>query len=345
MPRDRKIGAPPGTLVHIGEKMNGNIKISQITYDKEGLEEYVIPDVINIELDATRNNWIDIQGLHDVDVIAKLGKKYDIHSLVLEDIVNTEHRPKIEEYEDYVFIILKTISGLEGNNELEQVSILLGKNYVFTFQEGNINNLGNIRERLKNQKGKLRTHSCDFLAYSIIDALIDKYFLLTDQYADTIQHLEDEIIHSPDKDSLLKLQKMKNEVANIRKTIYPVREIINRFEKVDNDFMDQSTTIYLRDIYDHAIQIIEAIDTYRETLSGLIEVYLSNLSNRMNEVMKVLTIIATIFIPLSFLAGVFGMNFVYMPELGWRYSYPIFIISMCLIATSMLYFFKKKGWI
>ncbi|HPR41963.1 MAG TPA: magnesium/cobalt transporter CorA [Candidatus Methanofastidiosa archaeon] len=341
----KKIGSPPGTLVHVGKKRTHDVRITQYIYDKESVEKYAIGSVDDIRDPGKRNSWIDVSGIHDMDIIEKFGARYDIHSLVLEDIMNTHQRPKLEEYEDYLFIVLKGLSAIDGGIELEQVSLLLFHNLAITFQEGEETMFSNLEERLNAPKGKLKKYGSDYLAYAAIDIIVDGYFIILENLAEKIQCLEREVIVEMSEEGLVKIQRLKNELTELRKTIYPLREVMSKLEKTGSDLIKDSTDIYLRDVYDHLVQILEAIETYREMLSGLLEIHLSNMSNKMNEVMKILTIIATIFIPLSFITGVFGMNFVYMPELQWKYSYPLTLAAMFLIVIVMLLFFRKKRWI
>ncbi|MBN1786110.1 MAG: magnesium/cobalt transporter CorA [Candidatus Methanofastidiosa archaeon] len=346
MPNRKEVGAPPGTLVHVGRKKAQTVAIRQLFYNADDFEDIEIKNLDELKrAKKGMNSWINVSGIHEIGVIESIGNYFEIHPLVLEDILNTEQRPKLDEYDDYVFIVIKSISSFDPEIDHEQISIILMENLVITFQEGLENHLDGLMERLAKHQGRLRTHGSDYLAYAVLDTIVDKYFLLLDHYSSVIEGLEVKIIDSPSKDILSRIQKLKKQIADIRKTMYLNREIIGRFEKIDTRILDSSTLPYVRDVHDHTVQILESFDNYREILSGLLEIYLSNLSNKMNEVMKVLTIIATIFIPLSFIAGVFGMNFAHMPELGWKYSYPIALISMLIIALFMLRFFSKKEWI
>jgi len=341
----KKVGSPPGTLVHIGKKRSHDVKVTQYLYSKDHLESFELKGLDDIKKDSDKRSWIDVTGIHDTSIVEEFGRRYDIHPLVLEDIMNSQQRPKLEEYEDYVFIVLKAISVINKGMEMEQISIVMFEDYVITFQEGTENAFANIVERLERSKGKLRMHGCDYLTYALIDTVVDRHFLVLEMISEDIQRLEHELMHNVSKDFLIRIQSMKNELADLRKTTYSHREIMNKMEKMENELFKESTAIYLRDVYDHLVQIMESIETYREMLSGLLEIYLSNLSNKMNEVMKVLTIIATIFIPLSFIAGVFGMNFVNMPELEWKWAYPFTLFGMFTIAIVMVLFFKKKRWL
>ncbi|MBU0635485.1 magnesium/cobalt transporter CorA [Candidatus Micrarchaeota archaeon] len=344
-----KTGFSPGSLVHIGEKKTEHVKIHIIDYSPDSLQEI---DAQKIEetfpfKDKTTISWIDITGLHDKNIMEKIGENFDIHSLVLEDILNTEHRPKIEEFETRLFITLKMISFDEKKKKLlfEQVSLLLGPNFVISFQEKEGDVFDPLRERIRKEKSRTRAMGADYLGYALIDVIVDHYFLVLEKIGEKIEKLEEELMREPKQKTLKEIYAMKRELISLRKAVWPLREVISRIERTEHTIIKKKTGIYFRDLYDHIIQIIDTIETSREMVSGMVELYLSSLSNRMNEVMKTLTIIATIFIPLTFIAGVYGMNFKFMPELEWPLGYYTIGIVMLIVAGTLVVYFKRKKWI
>ena len=346
-----KAGMPPGTLTHVGEKKTEKVRITItiMDYDATYYEENEITDVEECFQfrDKTSVTWINVNGVHDPEVIEKIGKFFDIHPLTLEDILNTGHRPKIEDFEDYLYIVLKMLSFDIQENDIksEQVSLVLGNNYVISFQEKEGDVFNPIRNRIKNSKGRIRKMSADYLAYAIIDAVVDNYYIILEKNNEKIEALEEELVTNPTPKILHLIHDLKREMLFIRKSIWPLREAVNSMERGESPLIHDSTQVYLRDLYDHTIQIIETVNTLREMISGILDIYLSSISNRMNEVMKTLTIFAAIFIPLTFLAGIFGMNFEYMPELKLRWAYPTLLITMLILGVSLFVYFKKKNWL
>ena len=345
----KKTGLPPGTLIHVGEKMTEKVRIRVMDYDEENSEE---KDLEKIEecfpyLKRSTITWINIDGLHEVHVIDKIGKHFDLHPLALEDILHTEERPKMEDFEDYLFITLKMISYDNQMNQVnaEQFSLVLGTNYLISFQEKEGEVFNQIRERIRKKTGRIRKMGADYLAYAIIDAIVDNYFVVLEKLGEKIESIEESLISDPDPDTLNEIHHLKRELIFLRKSVWPLREMINGMERLESDLILDRTTVFLRDVYDHTIQVIDIIETFRDMASGMLDVYLSSVSNRMNEVMKVLTIIATIFIPLTFISGVYGMNFKYMPELEWHWGYPLIMFIMAILAIFMLFYFRKKRWL
>ncbi len=347
--RSSKQGLPPGSLVYVGDKPQDGVRITVIDYDEASFEEKTFTEVSQcfVFRDKPSVKWINIESVHVPEVLEKLGECYGFHPLVLEDIMNTDQRPKVEDFGDYVYVVLKMLmqDARTGNLETEQVSIIFGPNYVISFQEGMEGDVfGPLRERLRSGKGRIRKMGADYLAYSLMDAMVDKYFSVLEAVGDRIEALEQDLLEKPDNQSLATLHAIKREMLYLRKIAWPLREVISNLQKSESRLIDDRTRIYFRDVYDHVIQIIDTIETFRDMLSGLLDVYLSSISNRMNEVMKVLTVIATIFIPLTFIAGVYGMNFKYMPELEWHWGYPIFWAVMLGIGGGMLYYFRRRKW-
>ena len=347
--RSSKAGLPPGTLVYVGEKKVESVRITFIDYDEQNFQEKQVPDIEEcLKLkDTPTVTWINIDGLHDIELLEKLGKGFELHPLILEDILSTGQRPKFEDYEKHIFIVLKMLSLSEENQsvEAEQVSIILGPNYVISFQERIGDVYEPIRERIRKAKGRIRKMGPDYLAYSLIDAIVDNYFIILERFGEKIESMEEEVIGDPSERIAQQIHSLKREMIFLRKSIWPLRELIRGLQTSESSLINESTDIYMRDVYDHTIQIIDTIESFRDMVSGLLDIYLSSLSNKMNAVMKVLTIIATLFIPLTFVAGIYGMNFKYMPELGWKWSYPLVWLIMIVVAIVMLSYFKRKKWL
>jgi magnesium transporter len=344
-----KTGLPPGTLVHIGEKKSEKVKVTAIQYNEGFYQEREIEAFREcLPKDNSVVTWLNIDGVHQLDLVETIGECFTLHPLSMEDIVNTGQSPKLEDYEDYLFIVLKMLYYDEKEHEIEveQVSLCLSSNFVVSFQEENGRDVFNpIRERLRNGKGRIRKMGADYLAYSLIDAIVDSYFIILDKLGERIEDLEEEVVKDPGEKTMQELHRVKRELIFLRKSVWPLREVISGLQRGDSPFIHEYMHIYLRDVYDHTIRIIETIETFRDILSGILDIYLSSISNRINSVMKVLTIIATIFMPLTFLAGVYGMNFKYMPELEWHWGYPALMIVMAAIGISMLVYFKIKNWL
>jgi len=325
------------------------VKITIIDYDEEKFQEKEVETIDEVFpfSDKSTATWINLDGIHQVDNIEKIGKHFKIHPLVLEDIMNTGQRPKMEDFNNYLFLVLKMLSYDEEENETktEQVSLILSSNYVISFQENEGDVFDPIRERIRTDRGRIRKMGVDYLAYSLIDAIVDNYFMVLEKIGEKIEDIEDEMIKNPTPEVLHAIHRLKRELIFLRKSVWPLREVISRLERWESPLIDKSIDIYLRDVYDHTIQVIDALETFRDMLSGMLDIYLSSISNRMNEVMKVLTIIATIFIPLTLIAGIYGMNFRYMPELESPWGYPIVYMIMLAIGAVMLMYFRRKKWL
>ncbi len=347
--RSIKAGLPPGTLVHIGNESNKTVQISVIGYGPDGVEEQHFEHVEQYLQNPCDSSvvWVNVEGVHDVELIRALGDKHAFHPLVLEDIVNTIQRPKIEDYGDYLFIVLKMLHPTgDGDFSSEQLSIILGPDYLFTFQEGVKGDAFDaVRDRLRGGKGKIRAMGADYLAYSLIDAIVDGYFGILEGFGERIIDVEEELTASPDQKALHRINGMKKEIIYLRKSVWPLREAISFLERGDSSLLHDSTRLYFRDVYDHTVQVIDTVETYRDLLSGMLDLYLSSISNRTNEVMKFLTVIGTIFMPLTFLVGVYGMNFKYLPELEWKNGYFVLWVLMVALALLMVAYFRKKRWL
>jgi len=347
--RSKKAGLPPGTLVHIGEKKTEIPRITIIDYDETHFQEREAKSIEECFLfkEKPTLTWINVDGLHQVEVMERLGECYGLHPLVMEDILNTDQRTKMEDYGDYMYIVLKALEFGSKSNEVEaeQISLILGSNFVFSFQEREGDTFNPIRERIRNGKGHIRKMGTDYLAYALLDSIVDNYFIILEKIGEKIEFLEEKLVSTPSPETLQMIQHLKREMIFLRKAIWPLREVISSLERRESSLIKESTRVYLRDVYDHAIQVMDTIETYRDMVSSMLDIYLSSVSNRLNSVMKVLTIIATIFMPLSFLAGVYGMNFKFMPELEWRWSYPLIWLIMVGIGIFMLTYFKKRRWL
>ncbi len=351
----KALNQAPGTLTYIGRKESAETKLEVIDYSKDSFERYLSTnpeDAFNFE-NEDKTTWINIDGLSNTTEIEKLGKYYDLHPLIMEDLVNTNQRPKIDEFQDYIFVVVKMLyfpkEATDKNNGdliVEHVSLVMGKDYVLTFQEAGGDVFDNVRDRLEHSKGRIRTNKSDYLLFCLLDAIIDQYFEVVDLIGDKIEQLEENLFQSePNDDITFEIQELKRTILRIRRAVFPLREVLSRLEKLDSILIEDKTRNYFRDIYDHILQVSENIDIYREMTRGLMDMYMTTISNKMNEVMKVLTIIATIFIPLTFIAGIYGMNFEFMPELTWKYSYFVLLGVMFLVFLLMIYYFKRKKWL
>lgn len=347
--RMKRAGLPPGTLIHTGAQVGEKVSINIIDYAAERLEE---KEEVRVEecfpfRERPTVTWINVNGLHRVDIIENIGTPFGIHPLVLEDILNTTQRPKMEDFGEYLFVVLKMTYSNEATREItvEQVSMILGSNFVISFQEREGDVFNPVRERIKNGKGRIRKMGADYLCYALIDAVVDNYFVVLESVGERIEALEEEVVGAPEPETLQKIHKLKRQMIVLRKSVWPLRELIGGLQRAESPLVRDTTEIYLRDVYDHTIQVIDTTESFRDMVSGMLDIYLSSISNRMNEVMKVLTIIATIFIPLTFIAGIYGMNFKFMPELEWRYAYPLVWLMMGVVVFFMLRYFRKKRWL
>ncbi|MBI2140449.1 magnesium/cobalt transporter CorA [Candidatus Woesearchaeota archaeon] len=348
--RSDTAGLSPGTLVYIGKKRSDRVKITVIDYDKSHVlrKELKDPKECFSFRDKPTTTWINIDGIHRVDIIETIGKHFRLHPLVLEDLLNTGQRSKMEDFDHYLFIMLKMlyIAPEHGEIKTEQVSIILGKNFVISFQEEEGFDVFNpIRERVKNPQGRHRRSGTDYLAYTLIDAIVDNYFAVLEHLGERIEMLEDELVAKPTQHTFHKVHELKRQLIHIRKAVWPLREVVNSLEHNDTNLIKEKTRVYLRDVYDHVVQAIDSIETFRETISGMLDIYLSSTNLRLQQIIKVLTIITVIFMPLNLIASIYGMNFEHMPELSWAYGYPMVIVSMAVLSLTMLAFFWKKRWI
>jgi magnesium transporter len=344
----KKAGLVPGTLVHVGEKMADQTRMRVIDYDGTAFREEearTVADCLPFKETPTVT-WLNVDGIHDVGIVEQLGRAFGLHPLILEDIVNTEQRPKLDEYEGYLFAVVKMLYYDTDDQAVkgEQVSIVLSQNFVISFQEREGDVFDPIRERIRQGKGRIRQSGSDYLAYALIDAIVDNYFKILETIGEEIEKIEEELVGHPTPETLREIHRLRREMVFLRRSIWPLREVISGLQRADSSLIREPTVLYLRDVHDHTIRVLDTLETYREMVSAMLDIYLSSLSNRMNEVMKVLTIFAAIFIPLTFIAGIYGMNFQHMPELEWRWGYYVAVGAMGLIGISMLAIFKVKRW-
>lgn len=352
--RSKKAGLPPGSLVLIGEQHHEPVQITGLDYDEASCREkrgLSVEGAVGLK-DTPAVTWIHVEGL-DVDVVKRLGEGFGLHPLTQEDLLNTDQRPKFEDYGAYLFVVLKMFlpNGQAGEAVSEQVSLVVGPNWVLSFVEKGLPLFDGVRERLRAGTGRTRKMGADYLAYSLIDTVVDNYFVTLETTGEAVESLEEQLVLNPGPEVLREVYKLKHALIFLRKSVWPLREVVSSLSRSESPLVQDATKLYLRDVYDHTIQVIDIIETFRDMASGMLDMYLSSLSNRMNEVMKVLTIIATIFIPLTFIAGLYGMNFNTeaspwnMPELRWRYGYLAALVVMAATALGMLLFFRRKKWL
>ncbi|MFH1700563.1 MAG: magnesium/cobalt transporter CorA [Candidatus Zixiibacteriota bacterium] len=351
----KKKGLKPGSIVFVGEQKIEQTRFRIIDYNDSELNEYEVSSIEECYpyKDKATMTWINIDGLHDVSMLEKIGQHFGFHPLVMEDIANTGHRPKLEVGDEYIFMVLKMLylDATHDNILSEQCSIIFGKNFIISFQERVGDVFESVRDRLRKTVPRVRFMTSDYLAYTLVDAIVDHYFVVLEGLASKIEDMEDELIKNPKTDDLETIHDLKRQLIYMRKATWPLREVVGGLERVETNLIKDSSKPYLRDLYEHTIQVIDTVETFRDMVSGLLDIYLSSISNKMNEVMKVLTIIATIFIPLGFLAGVYGMNFdtsisgFNMPELGLPFGYVMFWVIALFIGSGLFIFFKRKNWL
>ncbi len=349
--RSRKAGLPPGTLVYIGEEREAPVRLTLMGYDATDVVEKtgLSPQKCLPLLEKHKVNWINVDGIHDAGVIQVLGEEFHLHPLVQEDLLNTEQRPKVEDHDSYLFVALKMLymAGDNGHVESEHISLILCPNALLSFQERQGDVFDSVRERIRSGRGRVRSCGADYLMYTLLDAVVDQYFAILENFGGRLDALES-MIYKPggsSSASLIELHRLKREIVFLRKSIWPLREVVGALSRGDSKHLTEGTLLYLRDVYDHALQVVETVELFREMIAGMIDVHLTTAGNRMNEIMKVLTIMSSLFIPLTFIAGVYGMNFTHMPELDVPWAYPVVWCVMIGVFSGMLLFFRKRGWI
>jgi magnesium transporter len=347
--QSKMAGLPPGTLLYVGEKTVEPVRMTVIDYDAEHFAEKQVAEAeecFPLKMTPT-TTWINISGIHRPEIIEKLGGAFGLHPLLQEDILNTGQRPKFEDYEEYIFIVLKMLTYDQQRQAIqsEQVSLVLGSTFVISFQENGGDVFDLIRDHIRHGKGRIRKMGPDYLVHALIDAVVDNYFVIMEKLGERIESLEERLVKNPQPSTLEAIHKIKREMIFLRRAVWPLREAIGGLERSESKLLGETTAVYFRDVYDHTIQVMDMIESFRDMVSGMMDIYLSSISNRMNAVMKVLTTIATIFMPLTFIAGVYGMNFKHMPELEALWGYPMALGIMTFVGTGMLYVFKKKRWL
>jgi magnesium transporter len=342
----RRAGLSPGTLPP-DDKTFPDIDL--IYYDENKIEERKITSIDDCKTYIKQEGvtWINIEGVRNKEVMEKIGQCFNLHSLLLEDIACGGQRPKVDYYEDHIFIVVQMLEFIEEIKEvkIEQVSFVVGKNYVLSFQEIEGDVFDPNRERLRSNKGKIRKSGTDYLIYSLIDTIVDNYFIILEKTGEKIEDIEMDLISQPSPALLRRIYKLKRDNIFLRKSVWPLREVVSRLERDETGLITSGTKIFLRDVYDHTIEVIETVESYRDILGGMVDMYLSSASNKMNSIIKILTMISTIFIPLTFIVGVYGMNFRNFPELEWKYGYFIIWAIMLGIAISMVIYFRRKRWL
>jgi len=347
-PHSTKAGLPPGSLIHIGEKRVEYVSINLIDYTENSFTERKVESIEDCReaLVTPSTSWINMVGLHDVNQFQQLQEVFSIHPLVLEDILNTAQRPRMEDYGDYIYIVLKMIYLEPDSHHIisEQISLILGKDFLLSFQESTGNTFNPIRDRIRTSKGRMRKSGASYLAYCILDAIVDNYFVVLEEIGEKVEDFQEQVANNPSPDILASIHRAKRDMILLRKALWPVRELLSGIMKTESSLIEESTDVFLRDVYEHSIQVIETVEMMRDMLSGALDIYLSSTSNKMNEVMRVLTVISTLFIPLTFMVGIYGMNFENMPELKLKYGYEGLWAIMIMTVVVMIAFFRKRKW-
>lgn len=344
-----KAGLPPGTLIHVGKKKSENVKITVLDYNENVFESVECKNEINCAVYKNEGtiSWINVDGLHNIELMRSLGDQFGLHNLLLEDILNTNHRPSAEEYDDHIFLSLKMLGVSKSGRSIvsEQVSFVLGSHWLLSFQEKEGDLFDSVRNRLKEAKGNIRKNGADYLLYALVDTIVDNYFFVSEYFSEKIEAVEEVVLTTPDHTTVHEIQRLKKLLIDFRKSITPLREAVSSLQRDNSILISQNTRRYLRDVYEHLIQVSDSIESHRDLLASIMDLYLSGESNKMNKTMQVLTIIATIFIPMTFVAGIYGMNFDHMPELHWKYGYHAAWGVMLVILIIMIIFFRRKRWL
>jgi len=345
--RSKKTGLPPGTLVHIGERKSEKVTVAVFRYSTTSCEELQVEQVDQLSPPADESViWINVGGVHKVEMVETLGKQFSLHPLLLEDVTNTDQRPKLDDYEAYIFLVMKMLS-LTNRKDIavEQVSFVLGKNYVISFQENGTDVFQPVRERLRGGKGRLRQSGADYLLYALVDAIVDQYFAVLELSGEQIEAVQQAVVDDPKPETLNEIHALKRQLLFVRRAVWPLRDVMTNLSRSDCPFLQHPTKVFFRDVYDHVVQIVDTIEILREMVSASLDIYLSSVSYRLNAIMRVLTVITTIFMPLSFIASIYGMNFEYMPELRSPWGYPLVLGVMAAVGMGMLVLFRNKRWL
>jgi magnesium transporter len=347
--RKRHVGLPPGSVVFVGDEKTTDIHFSVLDYTADKLEETRYDDVEAVlpYRDSPTSTWINVTGVHDADVVRTIGEHFGLHPLIQEDIAHTGQRPKLEVYDDHIYIVSKMLdhNGEDQHLRAEQVSFVLGGSYLLSFQEDPGDVFEPVRNRLREGRGRIRTAGTDYLTYALLDVIVDHYFVILEELGGRTEELEDEVLDDPQPETQEGINSLRRDLIFMRRMTWPVRELLSQLERLESPLWSDDTRPFVRDTYDHAVQVLDLVESLRDVVGGLTDLYMTSLSNRMNEIMKVLTIIGTIFIPLTFIAGIYGMNFEYMPELRVWYAYPVAMAAMLAIAGALLIYFRRRDWI
>jgi len=347
--RSRKVGLPPGSLVPFGEQKTARAEFTALRYDSNQVTEKTSENIEDLDLHVGEHDtlWVNLYGLHDAPKLAELGRKFNLHPLILEDILNTDQRPKVDAYEGYIYFVARFFRYDPTNRvtSSDQVSLVLGRNFVLTFQERRTGSFDPVRERLWADRGMARKGGADYLAYSLLDIIVDRYFIVLEQIGDACESLEEALLQQPSADILHGIHKLKRESMELRRAIWPIREVVNALIRNDSGFFQPATLPYLRDVYDHTVHLIESLESVRDLLTGMLDIYLSSMSNRVNLEVRALTMVAMMFMPASLIAGVFGMNFKVMPLLDSAGGFWFAMGIMACIALFMLVIFWRRHWI
>ena len=345
--RSKKTGLPPGTLVHIGERKSEHVTVTVFRYSTTSCKELHVEQVDQLSSPADESViWINVGGVHEVEMVETLGKQFSLHPLLLEDVTNTDQRPKLDDYEAYIFLVMKMLSLTDRKDiAVEQVSFVLGKNYVISFQENGTDVFQPVRERLRGGKGRLRQSGADYLLYALVDAIVDQYFAVLELSGEQIEAVQQAVVDDPKPETLNEIHALKRQLLFVRRAVWPLRDVMTNLSRSDCPFLQHPTKVFFRDVYDHVVQIVDTIEILREMVSASLDIYLSSVSYRLNAIMRVLTVITTIFMPLSFIASIYGMNFEYMPELRSPWGYPLVLGVMAAVGMGMLVLFRNKRWL
>jgi len=345
--RSKKTGLPPGTLVHIGERKSEKVTVTVFRYGTTSCEELHVEQIDQLSPPADESViWINVGGVHKVEMVEMLGKQFSLHPLLLEDVMNTDQRPKLDDYEAYIFLVMKMLSLTDRKDiAVEQVSFVLGKNYVISFQENGTDVFQPVREHLRGGKGRLRQSGADYLLYALVDAIVDQYFAVLEHIGEKIEVVQQAVVDDPKPETLNEIHALKRQLLFVRRAVWPLRDVMTNLSRSDCPFLQQPTKLFFRDVYDHVVQIVDTIEILRDMVSASLDIYLSSVSYRLNTIMRVLTVITTIFMPLSFIASIYGMNFEYMPELRSPWGYPMVLGVMAAVGGGMLVLFRNKRWL
>ncbi len=343
------VGLPPGSVVFVGEEKTNPIQFSVIDYTADHIDEGTLEKVDEVLpfRDSATTTWINVSGVHEEEVIRTIGAHFGLHPLIQEDIVHTGQRPKLESYDDHVYVVSKMLYHDDEEDQLraEQVSFVLGGSYLLSFQENPGDVFEPVRERLRKGRGRIRTAGTDYLTYALLDVIVDHYFVILEELGERTEAVEEEVLENPHPETQERINDLRRDLIFMRRMTWPVRELLSQIERLESPLWTEDTHPFVRDTYDHAVQVLDLVESLRDVVGGLTDLYMTSISNRMNEIMKVLTIIGTIFIPLTFVAGIYGMNFEYMPELGVWYAYPVVMAAMAALAIGLLLYFRRKEWI